>query len=111
MSRVKGAMRIIRPLPLALTIGLAAAALPFLRSWNEQSARAALPVASADAPNIVLVVLDTVRADHLGFYGYDRATSPAIDALAARSEVFDRAISTSPWTLPGHARRHARPEK
>ncbi len=49
---------------------------------------------------MVLVCLDTVRADHLGTYGYERRTTPAIDALAARSQVFARASSTAGWTKP-----------
>jgi arylsulfatase A-like enzyme len=52
------------------------------------------------APDIVLVVIDTLRADHLGVYGYERATSPAIDALAAEGLWFSRAYAHSGWTLP-----------
>src|SRR5262249_9064248 len=48
----------------------------------------------------LISVVATRPADHLGVYGYSRATSPALDALAARGLVFDRAYSTSPWTLP-----------
>lgn len=49
---------------------------------------------------VVLVVIDTLRADHLGVYGYERPTSPQIDAFASRSTVFERAFATSPWTGP-----------
>jgi choline-sulfatase len=49
---------------------------------------------------IVLIVVDTLRADGLGFYGYPRATSPRLDAWAERGAVFERAFSASPWTLP-----------
>jgi arylsulfatase A-like enzyme len=52
---------------------------------------------------VVLVSIDTLRADHLGLYGYDRGTSPHLDRLAAESTVFDEAMSSSPWTLPAHA--------
>jgi arylsulfatase A-like enzyme len=48
----------------------------------------------------VLIVVDTLRADHLGVYGYERPTSPELDAWATRAVVFDRAFSTSPWTVP-----------
>jgi arylsulfatase len=58
---------------------------------------------SAPRPGIILITLDTTRADHLGCYGYGRATSPGIDALAAESTLFTRAYSTSSWTLPAHA--------
>jgi arylsulfatase len=50
--------------------------------------------------NLVMVVLDTLRADHLGLYGYQRATSPHLDALARESFVFERAESAAPWTAP-----------
>jgi arylsulfatase A-like enzyme len=53
-------------------------------------------------PNVVLLVLDTVRADHLSCYGYVRPTSPRIDALAAISDRYARVESTAPWTLPSH---------
>lgn len=52
--------------------------------------------------NIVLISLDTVRPDHLGCYGYQKNTSPAIDLLAADSVLFENAYSTTSWTLPGH---------
>jgi len=58
---------------------------------------------TAPGSNVILVTIDTLRADHLGCYGYERATSPRIDELAARSVVFERAVSTSSWTLPAHA--------
>lgn len=54
-------------------------------------------------PNILLVTLDTTRADHLGCYGYDRDTSPNLDRLAEISAVYTRAYATSSWTLPTHA--------
>jgi arylsulfatase A-like enzyme len=53
--------------------------------------------------NIVLITIDTVRADHLSCYGYRRRTSPNLDKLAAESVLYSDAISTSSWTLPSHA--------
>lgn len=53
-------------------------------------------------PNVILISLDTLRADHLGCYGYSRPTSPALDALASDGVRFDEALSTSSWTLPAH---------
>ncbi|MCP4035798.1 MAG: sulfatase-like hydrolase/transferase, partial [bacterium] len=50
--------------------------------------------------NIVLIAVDTLRADHLGFQGYARDVSPHMDALARDSLVFRRAISAAPWTTP-----------
>ncbi len=57
----------------------------------------------AAPPSIVLVTLDTLRADHLGLYGYFRDTSPALDRLAAEAVVFDNALTTMTTTLPAHA--------
>ncbi|MDP2316049.1 MAG: sulfatase [Pseudomonadota bacterium] len=53
--------------------------------------------------DIVVIVLDTVRADRMGLYGYDRATTPRIDAWAAGARVYDRMQSDGAWTLPSHA--------
>jgi arylsulfatase A-like enzyme len=54
-------------------------------------------------PNLIMVVVDTLRADHLGCYGYERGTSPHIDAFAAESQVFDNAVAQSSWTSPSVA--------
>ncbi len=54
-------------------------------------------------PPLVLISLDTTRADRLGCYGAARATSPNLDRLAKDALVYTRAVSTSSWTLPAHA--------
>jgi len=54
-------------------------------------------------PNIVIITLDTTRADHLGCYGYHRRTSPNLDKLARESVLYTHAIAPSSWTLPSHA--------
>jgi arylsulfatase A-like enzyme len=55
----------------------------------------------ADGPvDVVLYVVDTLRRDRLGVYGYRRPTSPNLDALAAESLVFDEAHAPAPWTVP-----------
>ncbi len=54
-------------------------------------------------PDIVLLVIDTLRADHVGVYGAARPTSPAIDAFATQSVRFERAYAPAPWTLPSTA--------
>lgn len=59
--------------------------------------------APAGKPHVILVLIDTLRADHLGFMGYKRATSPTLDAWAAESVVFDRAYAAAPWTVPSVA--------
>lgn len=56
-----------------------------------------------ERPNIVLITIDTLRADHLGCYGYFRDTSPNIDAFAKESLVFDSAYAAMATTLPSHA--------
>jgi arylsulfatase A-like enzyme len=53
--------------------------------------------------NVILITLDTLRADHLGCYGYPRATSPFLDFLAARGVRFEHAITASSHTAPSHA--------
>ncbi len=53
--------------------------------------------------DIVLIVVDTLRADHLGAYGYSRRTSPTLDALAASGTLFTNATATSSWTRPSMA--------
>jgi arylsulfatase A-like enzyme len=57
----------------------------------------------APAPDVILVSIDTLRADHLGVYGYAGSTSPHLDAFARESLVYENAFSPSPWTLPAHA--------
>lgn len=53
-------------------------------------------------PNVIIIVMDTMRADRLGCYGYHRPTSPSIDAFAASSTFYTHAFATAPWTLPTH---------
>ena len=69
----------------------------------EHHALAQLPRSAPGAPNVLVIVVDTLRADHLSSYGYARATSPAIDRLAQEGVVFNNAVSTCSWTLPSHA--------
>jgi arylsulfatase A-like enzyme len=59
--------------------------------------------AAAGSPNVLFLVLDTVRAKSLGLYGYGRDTSPTIDRLGRSGVSFAEARSTAPWTLPSHA--------
>jgi len=63
-------------------------------------------------PNILLIIVDTLRADHLSAYGYPKPTTPNIDALAARGVRFEAASAPSCWTLPSFASiltgKHAR---
>ena len=70
---------------------------------TERSALAGLAQSAAGAPNVLILVMDTVRADHLSGYGYVRPTTPQLDTFAKQGVQFDNAISTSSWTLPAHA--------
>ncbi len=84
-------MRARVSLILAAAVVAVGAGLLFL-SQEEQS-----------RPNIVLIVIDTLRADHLPFYGYAHSTAPFLSELAQEGIVFDRAYSTSSWTAPATA--------
>lgn len=53
--------------------------------------------------NLIVISIDTLRAGHLGCYGYHRNTSPTIDGLARGGVLFEDASATSPWTKPSHA--------
>ena len=87
---------------LLLLLVAMAAGVPAWKAWGESRALADLPQPPAGAPNVLLVVLDTVRADRLSAYGHERETSPQIDALAEDGVLFQWPVSTSPWTLPAH---------
>ncbi|MGI9432180.1 MAG: sulfatase-like hydrolase/transferase, partial [Myxococcota bacterium] len=61
-----------------------------------------LAACSGGAPphDVVIFMIDTLRADHVGAYGYARETTPNIDAFAAEGVLFERAYAPAPWTLP-----------
>jgi arylsulfatase A-like enzyme len=69
----------------------------------ERWAIRSLPIPAQNRMNVLLLVMDTVRADHLGLYGYRRPTSPNLERIAARGATFRLAQATAPWTLPSHA--------
>ncbi|MBI3735162.1 sulfatase [Candidatus Sumerlaeota bacterium] len=60
-------------------------------------------VPPAQRPNVILVTMDTLRADHLTLHGYPRRTSPELEKFAKEATVYDRAYASAPWTLPSHA--------
>lgn len=87
-----------------VTVGLLGLGSLAARALVERRAVAALPApASAEAPNVLLLVLDTVRAWNLGWHGYGRETTPLLDRRVAAATTFGRAMTPSPWTLPAHA--------
>jgi arylsulfatase A-like enzyme len=69
----------------------------------EKRSVASLTTPPRNAPNVLLLVMDTVRSKNLDLYGYQRPTAPELRRLAETSTVFDFAFSTSSWTLPSHA--------
>jgi arylsulfatase A-like enzyme len=103
--RADGFARIVRySLPVMVLIFGGLGALSYHRNTlAERRALAALPRAAAGAPNVLLLVLDTVRADRLSLHGADRETTPNLARLAERGVTFNEARSTAPWTYPSHA--------
>jgi arylsulfatase A-like enzyme len=92
------------------TTPLLAAGLVVIAGWTfareaiaRRRALESRPAADSGSTNVLLIVLDTVRADHLSLYGYDRPTTPNLSKLARQGTRFDRVHSTAPWTLPSHA--------
>jgi hypothetical protein len=71
--------------------------------WREARAIRRSEAAGNTAPNVLLLILDTVRADNLAVYGYHRATSRSLDSLASHGVVFEQAYSTATWSLPAHS--------
>ncbi|HXE57981.1 MAG TPA: sulfatase-like hydrolase/transferase [Gemmatimonadales bacterium] len=72
-------------------------------AWAERLALDRLPTAPGGAPNVLLIILDTVRAASMSLYGYRKPTTPELARWFADGVVFQRAMSTAPWTLPSHA--------
>jgi len=63
-----------------------------------------MPGAALPRPrNVLLISIDSLRADHLRCYGYERDTSPSLDSLAERGVLFETCVAESSWTLPTHA--------
>jgi arylsulfatase A-like enzyme len=86
----------------AFYVCLVAGVVSFMTWRQERTVQAALPAPPSGAPNIVLIILDTVRADHLSVYGYGRKTTPHLERLAAEGILFDNAVAPSSWTFPSH---------
>jgi arylsulfatase A-like enzyme/Flp pilus assembly protein TadD len=88
-----------RPFRFAVILVLAAVGTGLAAVGGWRYARVSAPVAGP----IIVISIDTLRADHLPIYGYTKVRTPAIDALAADGLVFERAYSHAPQTLPAHA--------
>ncbi|NIW73531.1 sulfatase-like hydrolase/transferase [candidate division KSB1 bacterium] len=91
------------PWMLILAVGGSSVGIYESSTLSENRTLAKLPPAMPSAPNVLLLVLDTVRAQNLSLYGYHRPTTPRLEQFAKTGILFERALSTSPWTLPAHA--------
>ena len=102
--------RTVRRAAIAV-VALAAAVVAGVSFWNRGPARAGGGVALGDLPpgvardrlNLVVITLDTTRADRLGAYGNANVETPAFDRLAREGVLFEQAVSVAPLTLPAHA--------
>ncbi|HSP96095.1 MAG TPA: sulfatase [Candidatus Dormibacteraeota bacterium] len=102
VRRAEGVERLLRR---TITAGVGAA----LVIWAAGAAGAAWdarekqqPPAAAGRPNVLLVSIDSLRADHVHAYGYERETTPQLDALARDGTLFRTVVSPTSWTLPAH---------
>lgn len=84
-------------------VTILALAIPRSRAASAARALATLPPASTSAPNVLLIILDTVRAASMSLYGAPDQTTPHLSAWATDGVTFDQAYSVAPWTLPSHA--------
>jgi len=87
-------MRSRRPIPSSRHIAVLALGLSLLVGCRERA---------PSRPDVILITLDTTRADHIGSYGYERDITPEMDRFAEDAVLYRRAWSTSAWTLPAHA--------
>lgn len=94
--------RATMPVLVGIALTSAAAVFGFQRHQDNQ-ASASGPMPDSGTPNVLLIVLDTVRADALTAYATDGAATPFLDGLAQRAFVFESALAPSSWTLPSHA--------
>ncbi|MDR3634909.1 MAG: sulfatase [Isosphaeraceae bacterium] len=99
-SVLKVAVRRTLPVCVLITAGAGAFAYGIVTAEDRATA---LSAAGQGKPNVLLVVLDTVRADHLSLYGYHRPTTPNLDRISRLGIRFDQARSTAPYTMPSHA--------
>ena len=88
---------------MAALVASGAAVDTFAKSRTESRWISHRSVARPHAQNVLMIVLDCVRASNLSVYGYAQQTSPNLEKWARRGVVFETAIATAPWTLPSHA--------
>lgn len=98
---VRGLVRVGLPVAVILAL-VGGGGFRAWRWWHERREIASLGQAP-QSPNVLLIILDTVRAWNLSGYGYTRPTTPELDRFMATGTRFDWAFSQAPWTLPSHA--------
>jgi arylsulfatase A-like enzyme len=95
--------RLVWSFPGLLVVVMILAGTVFGGDWLKERRELAHELPPAGSPNVLLIVLDTVRADRLSLYGYHRATTPVLERLARQGIRFDLARAPAPWTLASHA--------
>jgi arylsulfatase A-like enzyme len=88
--------------PLVALVVLCAGGAILLPRYRAMRALAAGPSPAPGQPNVLLIILDTVRGFNVSMHGYERATTPHLEQRATEGVVFDNAMATAPWTLPSH---------
>lgn len=104
LGRAGAVFGIIRStaLPMAAAAVAAAIIIPVGTYARESLATAGLPESRPSTPNILVMVVDTLRADHMSGLGYVHSTTPYLDKLADQGVFYERAYATSSWSLPSH---------
>jgi arylsulfatase A-like enzyme len=103
-SETRALALVRRTLPWVLAgVMIMAGGAVALRRLQRIHAESTLPGAAPEARNVLLVIWDTVRGESLSLYGYDRPTTPNLERLGQEGAVYERAMSTAPWTLSSHA--------
>ncbi len=87
---------------MSAVVALAVVGVEYGARWHQRRATSALPPSAVGAPNVLIVVVDTLRADRLASYGYTKGATPAMTRLAGEGVQFDWALAASSWSLPSH---------
>ncbi len=94
---------LLRSFPGLVGLVLVMAGSVFTAGWVKERREAGRPLPPVGSPNVLLIVMDTVRADRMSLYGYHRATTPRLQQFAKQGILFQNVRATAPWTLPSHA--------
>jgi arylsulfatase A-like enzyme len=102
-SPIRASADKVRSLSSRLLVSIVVASLLSLGTMPGKDRQASAQTSASRRPNVVWIVLDTVRADALSCYGNPRPLTPRLDQLATESLLFENAHASAPWTLPSHA--------